>query len=169
MKIKNILILGGGDSTRFWPLSDKNTFLFLQKPLIFHLIEAIKDYTENIFVITNPVNDGLVKQNSLVKVQTVMISDPSQSNMGKAVITSKELIKGETLVLNAVDIFDFKVLGEMIKKLGQRNDFMFVAKELKEYFPGAYVEFDDKQVKKFIEKPPPEKIPSNITKLVVDY
>lgn len=169
MKIKNILILGGGDSTRFWPLSDKNTFLFLRKPLVIHLIEMLKDYAENIFVVTNPVNDALVKQKTSVKVQTAIVPDPSHSNMGKAVLLCKDLMKGEVLVLNAVDIFDFKVLGELIKKLNEKNDFMFVAKELKEYFPGAYIEFDGKKVKRFVEKPAPDKTPSNFTKLVADY
>ncbi len=169
MRFKNILILGGGDSTRFWPLSDKNSFLFLQKPLVFHLIESVKDFAENIFVVTNIFNDELIKQKSPVKVQTIVISDPSQSNMGKAVIDCKNYIQGEALVLNAVDIFDFQILTEVIKKLGQKNDFMFVAKELKEYFPGAYIEFDGKNVKGFVEKPAPDKIPSNFTKLVADY
>lgn len=169
MKIKNILILGGGDSTRFWPMNDKNTFSFFGKPLVFHVIEAVKEYAENIFVVTNPTNDVLVKEKAPIKIQTVVVPDPSQSNMGKAVFLCKDLIKGEVLVLNAVDIFDFKILGEMIKKLGQKNDFMFVAKELKEYFPGAYVQFEGKAVKGFVEKPAPDKIPSNFTKLVADY
>jgi bifunctional UDP-N-acetylglucosamine pyrophosphorylase/glucosamine-1-phosphate N-acetyltransferase len=169
MKIQNILILAGGDSTRFWPMSDKNTFSFLGQPLIFHIIEAVKEYSEHIFVVTNPTNNELVKQRSSVKVQTVVVPDPTQSNMGKAVLLCKDLIKGEVLVLNAVDIFDFKVLGEMTKKLGKKNDFMFVAKELKEYFPGAYVQFEGKAVKNFVEKPDPDKIPSNFTKLVSDY
>ena len=33
-KLKNGLILAGGDSTRFWPLEEKNFFSFLGKPLI---------------------------------------------------------------------------------------------------------------------------------------
>jgi len=169
MKIKNILILGGGDGTRFWPLSDKNSFSFLQKPLVIHLIGEISNYAENIFVVTNSFNDALIRQASPAKIQTVVISDPSQSNMGKAVIDCKEVIKGETLVLNAVDIFDFKIIEELIKKISQKNDFMFVAKELKEYFPGAYAAFEGDKVKEFVEKPTPENIPSNITKLVVDY
>lgn len=169
MKFKNILILGGGDSTRFWPLADKNTFLFLGKPLVFHLIERVKDYAENIFVVTNPANDELVKQKSPVKVQTVVVPDPSTSNMGKAVLLCRDMVKGEVLVLNAVDIFDFKIFEQMIKKLGQKNEFMFVAKELKEYFPGAYVQFEGKAVKGFVEKPDPDKIPSNFTKFVSDY
>lgn len=169
MKLKNILILAGGDGTRFWPLSDKNSFLFHQKPLVFHLIESVKEYAENIFVVTNPANDELIKEKSPIKIQTIIIDDPSQSNMGKALITCKELIKGEVLVLNAVDIFDFKILTELTGKLNRKNDFMFVAKELKEYFPGAYVEFDGTKVKGFIEKPAPDKIPSHFTKFVADY
>ena len=169
MKIKNILILGGGDSTRFWPLSDKNSFLFFGKPLLFHVLESVRDYAENIFVVTNPTNDSLIKEKSPTKIQTVVIPDPSNSNMGKAVTLCKDVFKGEVLILNAVDIFDFKVLGELTKKLGQKNDFMFVAKELKEYFPGAYIQFEGNAVKEFVEKPPPDQLPSNMTKFVSDY
>lgn len=169
MKLKNILILGGGDSTRFWPLSDKNSFLFLQKPLIFYLIEALKSYAEQIYVVTNPENDELIKQKSPGKIQTIVLSEPTRSSMGTAVIACKGIVKGEVLILNAVDIFDFKALDEMIKKLSHKNDFMFIAKELSEYFPGAYVVFDGKKVNGFVEKPPPDKIPSNITKFVADY
>lgn len=169
MKIKNILILGGGDSTRFWPLGDKNIWLFLKKPLIVHLIESLSKFAENVIVVTNPLNDELVKRLSPVKIQTVIIKDPSQSTMGKAIIECKNTIHGEVLILNAVDILDFNILNELIKKRDQGNEFICVAKKITEYFPGAYIQFDGTSIKGFVEKPDPDKVPSDMTKLVVDY
>ena len=40
-KIKNILILAGGDSTRFWPLEEKNLINFLGTPIIQYQVEQL--------------------------------------------------------------------------------------------------------------------------------
>lgn len=52
-KIKNAIILAGGDSTRFWPLSQKNLYVFNGKPLIQHKIEKLLPYVEKIIIVTN--------------------------------------------------------------------------------------------------------------------
>ncbi len=170
MKLNNILILGGGDGTRFWPLLEKNTTSFLNIPLVLHVLRSVSNYADKITVVTNPDNDGIIKNAIGKDMQTVVVRDPSASNMGKAVLECEGKIQGGVLVLNAVDIIDFAVINQFIDTLShEKKEYMFLGKEIYEYFPGAYAVFEGETVKSFIEKPDPNNIPSHLAKLVCDY
>lgn len=168
-KIKNIIILAGGDSTRFWPLTEKNLFSFLGRPLISHLIDSLMDYGENIIVVTNDVNKKSF--NSLFKNKIkVLVQNQSKPGMAGAVIACKGKIVGEGLILNANDIFDFEIIKQLIERLDNKKSMMtLLAKKVEKYFPGGYLQLKKNKIVGIVEKPAPDKTPSDLVKLTCDY
>jgi len=169
-KIKNILILAGGDSTRFWPLTDKVIFPFFGRPLIDYIIEGVVPYASSIIVVSHPnVEEKLKKtvgQRALVIAQKEI-----ELGMAGAILAAKNIIGNEeVLVINASDLLDFSFLSSFVKKIELGPDLIITAKKMDDYFPGGYLKFDkDKRLSSIIEKPPPDEKPSSLVKLVVDY
>lgn len=172
-KIKNGLILAGGDSTRFWPLEEKNLFSFLGTPLILYQIEEISKFVEKVTVIASQTNIVAIKrlvENSELAEKVEIFVQKNQSGQAGAVLSVKNLVKGETLVLNANDVIDYHLAEKLINLPQQNNRIVLFGKKVNEYFPGGYFKFDAKEkIEEIVEKPTKDKVPSNIVKLVFDY
>lgn len=168
MKIQNILILAGGDSTRFWPLKNKILYRFLGKPLIQHIYEAAVKYSEKITIVAS---DSLVTSlRSLLPHAQVIAQTVSLEGQAGAILTAKDKIVGDVLILNANDIFNFEILFQLINKLKQNKlDGLILAKKVKNYFPGGYLILKEDKLAGIVEKPSPEEVPSDIVKMFADY
>lgn len=179
-KIKNILILAGGDSTRFWPLENKLFFSFLGKPLILHQIEELLKYGELVTVVANKSNATAVKRlvdNNNIKFVQIIIQKEEHSGMAGAVFSVKNHIKGEVLIVNGSDLIDYSITSKLIQTANDGNKLIMVGKKFNEYFSGGYFKFDENlpagrqgnKIIEVIEKPNRNKRPSSIVKLVFDY
>ncbi len=169
MKIKNILILAGGDGTRFWPLNNKILYPFLCKPLIQHVMDDLKKYAERIIVVTNKVNGKLIRM--MDKNVKVIVQRNQEKGMADAVLSSRALLDQDVLIVNANDVFNPNIIEILIKENSEKgSDLSFVAKKVTSYFPGGYLQFDaNGKLNGIREKPDPDKTPSNFVNLVVDY
>lgn len=168
-KFQNILILAGGDGTRFWPLEKKTYYPFLNRPLITYLVEKVKEYSEKTIIVVNRDYASILEELHLDNVD-IIIQDSEIPGMGGAIDSCKNVIKGSTLILNAEDIFDYTVLSKYFSLIEtQSPQIIFLAKKIDKYFPGGYFRFENDQIVEIIEKPDPDKIPSRMTKLVADY
>lgn len=166
-KIENIVILSGGKSTRFWPLADKNTFMFCGKPLIVHQVEKFLPLTHHLWIVTGQHNHDrishLVGSYKNVKVVT-------QKHEGQAgALLAVSSMGGEVLVVNNADIFDERVICDAIFARRNTAKLILAAKEMDTYFPGGYLAVQGDTVNSIIEKPSPDKLPSNMVRLVADY
>jgi len=171
-KIKNILILAGGDSTRFWPLENKLFFSFLDKPLILYQIEELLKYGELVTVVANKSNATAIKRlvdNSDIKSVQIVIQKDEYSGMAGAVFSTKNHIKGEVLIVNGSDLIDYSTILKLMPLIDEENKLIMVGKQFNEYFSGGYFKFDGKKITGIIEKPAKDKRPSSIVKLVFDY
>lgn len=172
-KIKNILLLAGGDSTRFWPLQNKLFFSFLGKPLILHQIEELTKYGEQLTVVANKSNATAIKrliENNEIKSVQILIQKEDYPGMAGAVYSTKNHIKGEVLIVNCSDLIDYSITSKIISLINDGSELIMIGKQFNEYFSGGYFKFDDnKKIVEIIEKPPENKRPSSIVKLVFDY
>lgn len=172
-KIKNILILAGGDSTRFWPLQDKLFFSFLGKPLILHQIEQLTKYGELLTVVANKSNATAIKRlvdNNEIKSTQIIIQKDEYPGMAGAVSSVKGHIKGEVLIVNGSDLIDYSTTSKIISLVDEDNKLIMLGKQFNEYFPGGYFKFnEDKKIIEIVEKPDKDKLPSSTTKLVFDF
>lgn len=163
MKLKNILILAGGDSTRFWPLENKFLISFLGKLYIQYIFDRVVDFAEKIFIVVNQENKHMVETE--ISSRSHIIIQKSLEGMAGAIISCKDRIKGETLILGN-DLFNYSIIPDFIDK---KADMVLLAKQVTSYFPGGYLRLNGKKIQAIEEKPDPQKTPSNLVRLVADY
>jgi len=163
-KVKHIVILAGGDGDRLWPLKEKMLIPFLGKPFIQHIIDNVTLYGEQIHVVVNKENKERIKDLLKSDVQLIEQKEP-YNGMAGAILSCKDKIDGSVLILGN-DFFDFTRIADMFET---EDDMVLFAKKTSTYFPGGYLKLEGKQVKGIIEKPNPDKVPSDLVRLVVDY
>jgi len=167
-KIKNVLVLAGGDSTRFWPLKDKMFWSFLGNSLIKNLIAGFSGYSENIFVVVSHSNLAKIKKTLDNKVH-IIIQKNELKGIGGAILSCQDKINGETLIVNASDIFVPTLIKRLIKELKPEKEMILFAKRYDDYFPGGYLKFTNGRLVEIVEKPGKDITPSKLVKLVFDY
>ncbi len=170
-KIGTVLLLAAGDGTRFWPLSNKVLFRFLGKTLLEHQIEQLQHFTDRIMITANKENSEEIKENVNrfgTSVQVLVQNELDQGQAG-AILTAKDTMSSDVLVLNANDYIHFDILKEFVDGNAEQPDLVIAAKKVDSYFPGGYVAYENGRVAGIIEKPGADNIPSNDVKLVVDY
>lgn len=173
-KIKNGLILAGGESTRFWPLQEKSFFSFLGKPLVLYQIEELTKYCDKVTIIANKKNavsiNRLIENSDFHSKTQVIVQNENLKGQAGAILSAKNHLKGEAVIINANDLLDYSLLIKITKLPLSANKIILIGKKISEYFPGGYFKFNDqKKVVSIIEKPDKDKLPSSIVKLVVDY
>ena len=173
-KIKNGLILAGGDSTRFWPLQEKSFFSFLGKPLVLYQIEELVKYCDKVTIIANKKNaisiNRLIENSDFRSKTQVIVQNEDLIGQAGAILSAKNHLKGEVVIINANDLIDYSLLIKITKLPSVANKIILFGKKISEYFPGGYFKFNDqKKVISIVEKPGKDKLPSSIIKLVVDY
>ncbi len=170
MKLKNILILAGGDGTRFWPLGDKNLFTFLGKSVTGYQIQRFLPYAEKLTIVVNDGNGNIIEH--IVKeidVDNIRLIRQVGEGQASGLLSCQGQVTGEALVVNNDDFFNYDQLLKSI--LDIKDDFQIVltAKEIADYLPGGYLKLEGNQVHEVIEKPSAGKMPSHFFRLVVDY
>ena len=166
-KLKNIVILAGGDGDRFLPLADKNLVEFCGLSLLEHIIGDVQDKAEKIYVVVNADNREMIENKLGTKV-TYLFQKKGMEGMGGALLSCEGTVSGETLVLNSSDYLNFDVL-EKVVQAGTQKPFILVARKTDRYFPGGYVKVENGKLMEIVEKPIPGSEPSDLVRLVVDY
>lgn len=168
-----VLILAGGDGGRFWPMADKNSLSFLGKPLCYYSLSQFRKFGfKNIVIIVNDDNktlfNNLKKEFSDLNINLLKQVDPR--GMAGAILTAKEFIKGKKLlVVSASDIYEDILLSEFLSRLKDHPEAILTGIKQDVYFPGGYLKISNGKITGIIEKPNPDKIPSNVVTIVFDY
>ncbi len=166
-KIDTILILAGGDGTRFWPLPQKNLTKFLGKPLIQHVIESLTPFTNHLVVVSNSQDKKAIEKLSKAEV---LLQDEKHISQAGAILAAENSIKGEVLIVNANDIFNPNIIPQLISRVAQKKlECVITAKKVNSYFPGGYLILKEKKLGGIIERPGENNMPSPYVRLVVDY
>lgn len=170
MNFKNIILLAGGQSSRFYPLSDKNLFSFLGKTLLEVQIRKYLPHTEQLLVIANKRNfssfETVIRKIKSNKVKLIVQKGEGQ---GAAVMAGLSLVNNDVLILNNNDFFEEEKVFSLYRQKKDQYSVILTGRLMKEYFPGGYFKLQKGKVLGLIEKPDPEKRPSDYYKLVIDY
>jgi len=112
------VILAGGESSRFWPLNQKNKSLIkiMGRPLIYYTIDSLeKAGLRNLIIIQGPEKDveKELRGHQFSKLKIKYILQKKAKGMGNALYQARNLLKEPFFVLNAERIDG----GEIVKKL----------------------------------------------------
>ncbi|MCL4375057.1 NTP transferase domain-containing protein [Patescibacteria group bacterium] len=166
-KIKQAIILAGGKSRRFWPLTNKALIPFMGKPIIDYQHELMLSFVDTVYVVGN-----LELQKRWWKHQshTRFVKQNQADGMAGALLSLPKTVKGEALIVNATDVFEPGLLTRYQKILTNRSyDLVVTGKPLDHYFPGGYWRLEGGRPVGVVEKPPSNQLPSRLVKLMVDY
>lgn len=185
-----IIILAGGEGKRMWPIQvDKCLIPFLGRPLLYHNLKKLKTHLEGVsldsardkrahlpgglvefIIVANPQSKEKISQVARdlgLNVQIAVQHEPK--GMADAILSAKDLLAGEVLIVNAEDILEPKVFEGV---LGIEGEVVIAGLKVEKYFPGGYIENVKGQrskVKGIVEKPGEGNEPSDMLKLVADY
>jgi len=161
------VILAAGESSRFWPLNQRNKSLIkiMGRPLIWYTIESLKKSgIKDIIIVQGPKKDiesELKNYNLGIDIKYVI--QPEPKGMGDAVFCTKELLQEQFFVLDVArfDAGDYiKPILEKYKSSGSK--IILVGAETANPQLYGILDIEGDRAKGIIEKPEKGKEPSNI-------
>jgi len=175
-----VILLAGGQSTRFWPLEEKNLFEFFGVPLIVYQIKRYSrffnraKFKPHFIVVSNENNYHLIRKQlqnyQLDNLQIVIQTLPNQS--GAIISALKKTVKSlPLLIVNSNDIFSEILITDYLKQINQ-NKIVLAATKVTTYFPGGYlIKNDQGNIEKIVEKPSHNLIPNqyDLFRFVLDF
>lgn len=166
-----VLLLAGGDSTRFWPFTKKNLFPFLGKPfLLWHYEQLVRMGVERAIVVGNSETMEEIKR--VVPPKSLDVSYVIQKGRGQVnalLSASAFLPDGPIVIMNASDVYDDLLVKELFQHMRSADSVYVSAIRVGSYFPGGYMKLKENgEVTEIIEKPKPGTEPGDIVRLAAD-
>ena len=159
-----VLVLAGGKSTRFWPLTDKLRLSFLGKSLLEHQLNLLSSVGLRDVVV---VGSREIIENFAGEKLTMI--EQKGEGQGAAILSAAKYIKDKpVLIVNANDIVDKSLLESLLYVTTSKTN-MLVGFKSNTYFPGGYLVLEGKKIVKIHEKPGEGNEPSSFVRLVFDY
>jgi len=166
------ILLAGGESTRFWPLKQKNLTRFFGKPLLmWHYEQFVRIGIKHVTVVANKESIRDIQKVPVPKKLTVdMVSQEGKGQVHAVFAAGTHFGEDPALILNASDIYEDTLLKEILDSQKKNPEALIMAcVRVTSYFPGGYLKLkEDGSIEEIIEKPKEGKEPSDIVNLVVD-
>jgi len=169
-----VIILAGGEGKRMWPIvADKYLLPFLGQSLLYHTLKRIKDainFDEAVIVTKQSSKEQVSKIASELGINFKIAIQSKPEGMADAVLSAKEYIDEEIMVVNAEDILEERAYQDVLTSASETQaEVVLAGLQVNKYFPGGYLKVEEERVKGIVEKPGEGKEPSDLVKLVVDY
>ncbi len=165
-----VIVLAAGSGKRMWPIAtDKCLIPFLGKPILYHNLKKLKEAInpQEVIVVSRSENKTEIqKVMDELKLSGTIVIQEEPKGMANAILSAKELIEGEILVVNAEDVLEGSLYGQVAKG---GSEVVVAAIKKDNYFPGGYIKATGNRVQAIVEKPGEGNEPSDLVKLVVDY
>lgn len=164
------VVLAGGVGRNFSPLvTQKTLFPFAGKPLIWYVLKQVKQsgFQRVVVTVNNDNKTTIEAIGETLGMNVVTVVQEEAMGMGSALYAARDHLKGPVIVMNGVDLVEYKLLNTITAAAAQ-HPFSIVGIKRENYFPGGYLQLQDGRVVGVVEKPHPEKLPSTYVKLVFD-
>jgi len=162
-----VILLLAGQSTRFWPLTEKTLFPICGKNLLDHQISRLKEagFTDIILVggahnleetqAAYPDFTAVEQENLELGMRGALLSAlPACGNGGVLIVCGNDVISPE----------GYSSLLDESKKPDIQG--ALLAQEVEQYFPGGYLTLDGNRITTIVEKPGEGNEPSNLVNIV---
>jgi UDP-N-acetylglucosamine diphosphorylase/glucosamine-1-phosphate N-acetyltransferase len=164
------VLLSGGAGERAFPLGTdkpKPMFELLGKPLLQYVIDNLRQAgIEDLIIVTGPesqiIRDYFGDGGPFgAKIRYVTQEKPL--GMANALKAAEHLLKDRFFMLNGNDIFEPRLLGDVVEKARKSgSDMVLVGSEMDRPWRFGVFEFQDGKVTAVVEKPPVGQEPSNV-------
>ena len=170
-----VLVLAGGVSSRFWPLSDKLLLEFGSQSLLERHLRALSDLgCDRIVVVTRPdLAETVEAMGRRVDADVRIALQPEARGMADAVLCAREALEasgdGALYITQAHDVVERRLHAEMLDAWTRSDDSpagLLASARVKQYFPGGYLTVEGQRVVSIIEKPGAGNEPSDLVNLV---
>ncbi len=161
------VILGAGESSRFWPLNYKHKSLFylMGKPIIWWCLKGIeKQGLKEIIIVQSPKRD-IEEELRKFKFQNLKIKfviQPKPIGTGNALWQAKNLLRGNFFVLNADVLCSDLILKPMLKIIKKEKKPTLAGQKTKTPWLFGMMKLKGDRILKIVEKPKKGKEPSDI-------
>ncbi|MCJ7619689.1 MAG: sugar phosphate nucleotidyltransferase [Anaerolineae bacterium] len=169
MTIQAVLLSGGAGERAFPLCTDrpKPMFELLGKPLLQYVMENLREAgIEDLIIVTGPESRAIQQYFGDGRAFGAKIRYTTQEKplgMANALKTAEPLLEDRFFMLNGNDIFESRLLGEVMEKADRSGgDMVLVGREMEEPWKFGVFGFTDGKVTAVVEKPPRGEEPSNI-------
>lgn len=165
--MKTLLLLAG-QSTRFWPLTEKPLFPIAGKVLLQHIVDRLKEAGCDDIVFIGSKNN-LEEARKIFPDSVMVEQEKLEQGMRGALLSSLPRVGNEAvLVIGANDVLNPEAYQMTIEK-GQSADGAILAQKVERYFPGGYLSIEGDRVTGIVEKPGEGNEPSDLVTIVCHY
>lgn len=165
--MKTLLLLAG-QSTRFWPLTEKPLFPIAGKTLLQHIVDRLKEAGCDDIVFIGSKNN-LEEARKIFPDSVMVEQERLEQGMRGALLSSLPRVGNEAvLVIGANDVLNPEAYQMTIEK-GQSADGAILAQKVERYFPGGYLSIEGDRVTGIVEKPGEGNEPSDLVTIVCHY
>ncbi len=168
-----VIFLCGGNGKRMHPITEDKFLLdFLGKPLLQHQIEMAQEAGLRHFVIIgNSQNIEKIERitKRFVAAHFELVLQEKPLGIADALRSAEPFLRRKVLIVNPNDVFTTLAYSEITSPSGRNSaSSCMLGYQVKEYFPGGYLEVDSQgNLKHIVEKPEPGEEPSNLVNILV--
>ena len=167
------VFLCGGIGKRMFPFTeDKFLFCFLGKTLLEHQIEIAREAgLKQLVVIANSANSKYIEQIICnypdLKIDIALQQQPL--GIANALKSAENYLDGAIMVVNPNDVFAPTAYLTLFSEANNNAaDSYMLGYEVKEYFPGGYLDINDENMlTHIVEKPKPGEEPRNLVNILL--
>lgn len=168
------IIFAAGQSTRFWPLNSdhKSTFELFGKPLLIHTLMSLQDskVIDEAIIVHSPssqIPNLVSKYKFKIKIKFLIQKQPKGT--GDTFLTSTPYIK-ENFSLVWPDMVNVGPILRKASDIKNSKDYQGIMVGSRTKTPEMFgmIDYEDSIVKGVIEKPKPERAPSNIKRVGIE-
>ncbi|MCS7072552.1 MAG: NTP transferase domain-containing protein, partial [Anaerolinea sp.] len=172
-RVPYLIVLAGGASSRMWPLREKSLIRFGTEPLLVAQLRRFQalGFGEAV-IVANPenYNDIVPLAQRLAPMRVAVVIQPEPKGMGDAILRAAPQIppRQPIYITQVHDVVDDTLHSDMLRAHQAEPGASHIAgAELTEYFPGGYLVLGASgRLLDIIEKPGPERRPSNLVNIV---
>ena len=168
-----VVFLCGGTGKRMFPITEDKFLLdFLGKPLLEYQIEIAREAgLKHFIVIGNPENIAKIEQITQriheIRIELALQKEPL--GIADALKSAEPFLQGQVIVVNPNDVFPSSAYTKIVAEAQKTSASSYIlGYQVKEYFPGGYLQVDSQnELKHIVEKPKLGKEPSNLVNILI--
>ncbi len=159
----NTFLLLAGQSTRFWPLTEKSFFPVCGKTMLAHQVERLHaGGCAKIIFIGGPHNLPAARK-MFPELPAVEQEDVELGMRGAVLSALKKYGTDPLMIVSGNDVIEPSAYAALLRTAG---DGAILASKVKHYFPGGYLTVDHEKITGIVEKPGEGKEPSDLVNIV---